>query len=198
MNRRTFQKQIYLQRCTEIRDRWQRGIWQNGSLYLAALHNTPLRAGVVKKDRLSLRAGQKRSVLFLAYLAGGPALQSAYFALTAAHSSVFSLRFPSFISGRRFAVDAGAAEPSSQASSPPPSLADACLPSAFPFLSDDSFFPQLDLGGVALAPPAFSSSWQSVVVPDLYDGLAPWDDGATAGAWGDIGGLDLSWTLPGN
>ncbi|PWZ36662.1 Dof zinc finger protein DOF5.8 [Zea mays] len=88
---------------------------------------------------------------------------------------------------------------SAEPSSPPPSVADACLPSAFPFLSDGSFFPQLDLvGGVALAPPAFSSSWQSVLVPDLYDGLAPWDDGATAGTWGDIGGLDLSWTLPGN
>ncbi|CAD6259063.1 unnamed protein product [Miscanthus lutarioriparius] len=107
------------------------------------------------------------------------------------------------------------AEPSSAASSSPPpmpaaSLADACLPdltSAFPFLSDGSFFPEFDLGGgVALAPAAFSSLWQSVV-PDFYDGLAPWDDGATAGAdaaagfagaWGDIAGLDLSWTPPGN
>nr|AGL40024.1 dof21 protein [Sorghum bicolor] len=106
------------------------------------------------------------------------------------------------------------AEPSSAAlSSPPPlpaaSLADACLPdltSAFPFLSDGSFFPQFDVGsGVALAPAAFSSSWQ-LVVPDFYDGLAPWDDGAAAGtaaggfvgAWGDITGLDLSRTPPGN
>jgi hypothetical protein len=108
------------------------------------------------------------------------------------------------VGGKRRRVSA---EPSSAASaSPPPmpaaSLADACLPdlsSAFPFLSDGSFFPQFDVGsGVALAPAAFSSSWQSVV-PDFYDGLAPWDDGAGfAGAWGDIAGLDLSWTPPGN
>jgi hypothetical protein len=115
-----------------------RGIWHNRSLYLAALYNTPLRAGVVKKGRLSLCAGQKRSMLLLTYLA---VLQSADFVLTAAHNAVFSPHFPFFISGRRFAVDAGAAEPSSQASSPPPSLADSCLPSAFPFLSNGSFFP---------------------------------------------------------
>jgi hypothetical protein len=83
------------------------------------------------------------------------------------------------------------AETSSSSPPVPASLADACLsdlPSVFPFLSDGSFFPQLDLGAVVLAPPAFSSSWRSVA-PDFYDGLAP---------WGDIAGLDLSWTPPGN
>ncbi|RCV14893.1 hypothetical protein SEVIR_3G015900v4 [Setaria viridis] len=94
--------------------------------------------------------------------------------------------------------------PSASASSPPQTTAgaDAFLLapdlSAFPFLSDGSFLmpPQLDLG---VAPAAFSS-WQSVV-PDFYDGLAPWDDGATGmtGPWGDIaGGLEPSWPPPGN
>jgi hypothetical protein len=104
-------------------------------------------------------------------------------------------------------------EPEPPLSSPPPPQtaaaagADAFLLApdlpAFPFLSDGSFLmppPQLDLGGVA-QPATLFSSWQSVV-PDLYDGLAPWDDdGAAAGmtgpAWGDIaGGLDLSWPPP--
>ncbi|XP_066349005.1 dof zinc finger protein DOF5.8-like [Miscanthus floridulus] len=114
--------------------------------------------------------------------------------------------------GKRRRVSAKPSSAASASASPPPmppSLANACLPdfpSAFPFLSDGSFFPQFDVGsGVALAPAAFSSSWQSVV-PDFYDGLAPWDDGAAAGAaaggfagaWGDIAGLNLSWTPPGN
>jgi hypothetical protein len=47
-------------------------------------------------------------VLLLAYLAGGPMLQSTDFALTAAHNAVFSLHFPFFISERLFAIDAGA------------------------------------------------------------------------------------------
>ncbi|OEL26520.1 hypothetical protein BAE44_0012466 [Dichanthelium oligosanthes] len=97
------------------------------------------------------------------------------------------------------------ADPSSSSASSPPQTAaraefDACLPdlSAFPFLSDGSFLPQFDLG---VAPAAFSS-WPSVV-PDFYDGLAPWDDGTVGatgvtGAWGDIAGLDLSWPPPGN
>ncbi|KAL6844351.1 hypothetical protein ACP4OV_026024 [Aristida adscensionis] len=92
------------------------------------------------------------------------------------------------------------AEPS--AASPPQTAARAedAFPdlAAFPFLSDGSFVlpppPQLDLGGAA--PAAFS--WPPVV-PDFYDGLAPWDDGmGVTGAWGDIAaGLELSWPPPG-
>ena len=69
--------------------------------------------------------------------------------------------------------------------------------SAFPFLSDGSFLPQLDLGA---APAPTFSSWQHSVVPDFYDGLAPWDDGTAGvtGAWDDIAGLELSWPPPGN
>ncbi|KAF8769285.1 hypothetical protein HU200_006799 [Digitaria exilis] len=99
-------------------------------------------------------------------------------------------------------------EPSASASASPPQTTGAddasCLlmpdvSAAFPFLSDGSFLPQLDLHGGA----AFSSSWHSSVVPDFYDGLAPWDDltvpGVTTGAWADVGGLELSWpTAPGN
>ncbi|CAN6230056.1 unnamed protein product [Urochloa humidicola] len=96
---------------------------------------------------------------------------------------------------------------SASASSPPHAntclLAPPDLASAFPFLSDGSFFMpphQLDLG---IVPAAFSSSWQSAV-PDFYDGLAPWDGGAVCadagvtGAWGDVTGLELSWPPPGN
>ena len=69
--------------------------------------------------------------------------------------------------------------------------------SAFPFLSDGIFLPQLDLGA---APAATFSSWHHSGVPDFYDGLAPWDDGTAGvtGAWGDIAGLELSWPPPGN
>ena len=69
--------------------------------------------------------------------------------------------------------------------------------SAFPFLSDGIFLPQLDLGA---APAATFSSWHHSGVPDFYDGLAPWDDGTAGvtGAWDDIAGLELSWSPPGN
>ena len=60
-----------------------RGIWQNGSLVLAALQNTPLQADLVKKGRSSLRARQKRSRIILGHLAGGPANPCADSALTA-------------------------------------------------------------------------------------------------------------------
>ncbi|RLM66156.1 dof zinc finger protein PBF-like [Panicum miliaceum] len=95
----------------------------------------------------------------------------------------------------------------SSASSPPQTTARAedayrRIPdlSAFPFLSDGSFLPQLDLGA---APAATFSSWQQSVVSDFYDGFAPWDDGTAGaagvtGAWGDIAGLELSWPPPGN
>ncbi|TVU16619.1 hypothetical protein EJB05_40192 [Eragrostis curvula] len=84
---------------------------------------------------------------------------------------------------------------------------DACpadlLPAAFPFLSDGSFLlpPQFDLGAVNASAAVFSS-WPSAVVPDFFDGIAPWDDGmggaaCVTGAWGDIaGGLELSWLPP--
>ncbi|CAN6241411.1 unnamed protein product [Urochloa humidicola] len=104
---------------------------------------------------------------------------------------------------RRLSAEPSPSTPSSASeSSPPCLLAPADLSSAaFPFLSDGSFFMpphQLDLIGAA--PAAFSSSWQSSVVPDFYDGLAPWDDGAVGavtGAWGDVAGLELTWPPPG-
>jgi hypothetical protein len=66
-------------------------ICQNVSLYLAALHNTPLKTGVVKKGRLSLRVRQKRSRVILGHLTGGPANPSADYALTA---STHAVSFP--------------------------------------------------------------------------------------------------------
>ncbi|KAL6651787.1 hypothetical protein ACP70R_010712 [Stipagrostis hirtigluma subsp. patula] len=91
------------------------------------------------------------------------------------------------------------AEPSASASPPTAAArAEDAFPdlATFPFLSDGSFLPQLDLGGVA--PAAFS--WPPVV-PNFFDGFAPWDDGTVGatgvtGAWGDIAGLELSWPPP--
>ncbi|TVU16597.1 hypothetical protein EJB05_40169 [Eragrostis curvula] len=68
-------------------------------------------------------------------------------------------------------------------------------------VADSSALPQFDLGAVNASAAVFSS-WPSAVVPDFFDGIAPWDDGmggaaCVTGAWGDIaGGLELSWLPP--
>ena len=65
-----------------------RGIWQNGSLVLAALQNTPLQADLVKKGRSSLRARQKRSRVILEHLTDGSTNLCADSALTASTHAV--------------------------------------------------------------------------------------------------------------
>ncbi|CAM0144985.1 unnamed protein product [Urochloa decumbens] len=100
---------------------------------------------------------------------------------------------------RRLSAEPEPSAPSSaSATSPPCLLPPPDLSSAFPFLSDGSFL----MPTAASAFPFSSSSWQSSLLPDFYDGLAPWDDvGAAAGvtgAWGHIAGLELTWPPPGN